>query len=415
MNKTIEKEFFEAFKWGGVVNNCIEWMRYIYNLPPIKPNNSKACEGIQDKEVKDKFDNFYKEILPKDILKKTEAFNDKVIMNMDSPLMDEIEANLNECKTEVEREIYLFSLLKPFGDIPSGCGIARIYHPKAEIKRLKSEIVELERDKAFWQEREEDEPVEDVNGKFVGISKEQIEAYNDMIERRKEQMDWVLYVNRRFCELTGKGEDGARWMQKGTVEYCLSAFVRIMSKFANRLDALLLVYGIDLMRLQEVSGLYMKGYRRIADVYIYIGSWELAQRYINALPKQIESNKEVELANESQQELQKEIYKISLPSETNEKVSKRGRQSKSFESCLIDDDISKLEALRNVMNGKKGKEAALVIKVAVKIGWITKPTYQAVVNEFGDIGHRSNYNKYINENKFTNDEIEGMKAKLIAE
>ena len=30
MNKTIEKEFFEAFKWGGVVNNCIEWMRYIY-------------------------------------------------------------------------------------------------------------------------------------------------------------------------------------------------------------------------------------------------------------------------------------------------------------------------------------------------------------------------------------------------
>ena len=38
-------------------------------------------------------------------------------MNMDSPLMDEIEANLNECKTEVEREIYLFSLLKPFGDI----------------------------------------------------------------------------------------------------------------------------------------------------------------------------------------------------------------------------------------------------------------------------------------------------------
>ena len=114
-------------------------------------------------------------------------------------------------------------------------------------------------------------------------------------------MDWVLYVNRRFCELTGKGEDRARWMQKGTVEYCLSAFVRIMSKFQTVWMLLLLVYGIDLMRLQEVSGLYMKGYRRIADVYIYIGSWELAQRYINALPKQIESNKEVELANESQQ------------------------------------------------------------------------------------------------------------------
>ena len=76
MNKTIEKEFFEAFKWGGVVNNCIEWMRYIYNLPPIKPGDSKGCESLQNKEAKDKFDNFYKEILPKDILEKTEAFNE---------------------------------------------------------------------------------------------------------------------------------------------------------------------------------------------------------------------------------------------------------------------------------------------------------------------------------------------------
>lgn len=53
MNKTIEKEFFEAFKWGGVVNNCIEWMRYIYNLPPIKPGDSKGCESLQNKEAKD--------------------------------------------------------------------------------------------------------------------------------------------------------------------------------------------------------------------------------------------------------------------------------------------------------------------------------------------------------------------------
>ena len=35
MDKTIEKEFFEAFKRGGVVDNCIELMRYIYNLPPM--------------------------------------------------------------------------------------------------------------------------------------------------------------------------------------------------------------------------------------------------------------------------------------------------------------------------------------------------------------------------------------------
>ncbi|MCF2732869.1 hypothetical protein I6E77_06205 [Bacteroides thetaiotaomicron] len=405
MNKTIEKEFFEAFKWGGVVNNCIEWMRYIYNLPPIKPGDSKGCESLQNKEAKDKFDNFYKEILPKDILEKTEAFNDKVIMNMDSPLMDEIEANLNECKTEVERERYLLSLLKPFGDIPSGCGIARIYHPKVEIKRLESEIVDFERDKAFWQKREEDELVEDVNGKSAGTSKEQIEACNSMIEERKEQIDWVLYVNRRFCELTGKFEDGARWMQKGTVEHCLSAFIRIMSVFADRLDALLLTYGIDLMKLQEISGLYLKSHRLITDIDVYVGSRDLAQKYIDDLSK---------LDGQQQPENNREIADEKSLSGKQEKkeILKRGRRSKLFKDYLQNDDGSKLQTLHDVMSGKGGKEVALVIKVAIQIGWITKPTYKAVADEFGDIGNRSNYNKYINGDKFTSDEIVGIKAKL---
>ena len=405
MNKTIEKEFFEAFKWGGVVNNCIEWMRYIYNLPPIKPGDSKGCESLQNKEAKDKFDNFYKEILPKDILEKTEAFNDKVIMNMDSPLMDEIEANLNECKTEVERERYLLSLLKPFGDIPSGCGIARIYHPKVEIKRLESEIVDFERDKAFWQKREEDELVEDVNGKSAGTSKEQIEACNSMIEERKEQIDWVLYVNRRFCELTGKFEDGARWMQKGTVEHCLSAFIRIMSVFADRLDALLLTYGIDLLKLQEISGLYLKSHRLITDIDVYVGSRDLAQKYIDDLSK---------LDGQQQPENNREIADEKSLSGKQEKkeILKRGRRSKLFKDYLQNDDGSKLQTLHDVMSGKGGKEVALVIKVAIQIGWITKPTYKAVADEFGDIGNRSNYNKYINGDKFTSDEIVGIKAKL---
>ena len=405
MNKTIEKEFFEAFKWGGVVNNCIEWMRYIYNLPPIKPGDSKGCESLQNKEAKDKFDNFYKEILPKDILEKTEAFNDKVIMNMDSPLMDEIEANLNECKTEVERERYLLSLLKPFGDIPSGCGIARIYHPKVEIKRLESEIVDFERDKAFWQKREEDELVEDVNGKSAGTSKEQIEACNSMIEERKEQIDWVLYVNRRFCELTGKFEDGARWMQKGTVEHCLSAFIRIMSVFADRLDALLLTYGIDLMKLQEISGLYLKSHRLITDIDVYVCIIDLSQKYIDDLSK---------LDGQQQPENNREIADEKSLSGKQEKkeILKRGRRSKLFKDYLQNDDGSKLQTLHDVMSGKGGKEVALVIKVAIQIGWITKPTYKAVADEFGDIGNRSNYNKYINGDKFTSDEIVGIKAKL---
>lgn len=54
------------------------------------------------------------------------------------------------------------------------------------------------------------------------------------------------------------------------------------------------------------------------------------------------------------------------------------------------------------------------MKVAIQIGWITKPTFKAVTDEFGDIGNRSNYNKYINGDRFTKDEIEGMKNALLS-
>lgn len=78
-------------------------------------------------------------------------------------------------------------------------------------------------------------------------------------------------------------------------------------------------------------------------------------------------------------------------------------------------NVDKLQTLHDVMNGKKGKEVALIMKVAIQIGWITKPTFKAVEDEFGNIGNRSNYNKYINENnRFTNDEIDGMKQALLS-
>ena len=309
MDKTIETKFFEAFKWGGVVDNCIEWMRRTYNLPPMKPtNNSQQNNQPQreeEKAAKEKWELFYKETLPKKILEETESFDDSVIMYNDSPLMNEIEANLSECKTDEQRERYLFSLLKPFGDIPTGCGIARIYTPTAEINRLKEDIKELEKDKTYWETMPKNEQLRDISGKPSGTPKEQIEACNNMINRRKEQIDWVLHVNHQFCNLTGRFEDDAKWMQTGTVESCLSAFVRIKTMLANRLDALLLTYGIDLMKLQKESGLYLKDHRLITDVDCYIGSIELAKKYIDALPKEPQPKNNTEITEKD----------ITLPSE----------------------------------------------------------------------------------------------------
>ena len=283
MDKTLETKFFEAFKWGGVVDKCIDWIRYTYNLPPVNPRASTKDreETPEQIKAKDKWDKYYRETLPKEILEATEAFDDSVIMYMDSPLMDEIEANLNDCQTDAQRERYLFSLLKPFGESPSGCGIARVYEPTAELNQLKEAIKDCERDKAFWQTLPEDEQLKTVNGEPSGTPKEKIEACNSMCKRYQEQIDWVLYVNHQFIDLTCTDKD-----KEESVERCLSAFVGVKVMFANRLDALLLTYGIDLLRLQRESGLYLKDHRLITDVDSYIGSMELAQRYIDALPKE---------------------------------------------------------------------------------------------------------------------------------
>lgn len=311
MDKTIETKFFEAFKWGGVVDKCIGWIMYTYNLPLMKPRAStkereETPEQIKEKE---KWDKYYRETLPKEILEATKAFDDSVIMYMDSPLMDEIEANLNDCQTDAQRERYLFSLLKPFGEGPSGCGYASVYEPIAELNRLKEAIRDCEKARTYWQTLPEDKQLKNVNGEPSGTPKEQIAACNSMCKSYQEQIDWVLHVNQQFIDLTCTDKD-----KEGSVERCLRAFVGVIDRFANRLDALLLTYGIDLLRLQRESGLYLKEYRLITDVESYIGSMELAQKYIDALIIDEHGMKKVPYEQEHNKGI---TVETNLPSELN--------------------------------------------------------------------------------------------------
>lgn len=352
MDETIEKKFFEAFKWGGVVNNCIEWVRYTYNLPAMKPiaNENKQPQDEAEKAANEAWDKFYKETLPKKILEETEAFDDSVIMYDDSPLMDEIEANLNECQTDAQRERYLFSLLKPFGSLLNGCGIARIYIPQAEINQIEAEIKEIKKDKA----------------RLDAISESgQIQACDDMINKRKEQIEWVLHVNSEFCNITGGGEDGAKWMQSGTVESCLHAFVNVASMFVDRLDALLLTYGIDLMRLQRESGLYLKDHRLITDVDCYVGSRELAQRYIDLLPKEYQPE-QAALKTTDGKRLNTECHQMDikhlLPEELNTDEAKKWLQV-AIDGGLLNSDYSPTDKTKT-----KPQKALLAEILSDKIG-----------------------------------------------
>lgn len=63
--------------------------------------------------------------------------------------------------------------------------------------------------------------------------------------------------------------------------------------------------------------------------------------------------------------------------------------------------------MNTTQKGKKGKDVALIILAAMLKGWMHKPTFTEVKNEFGDIGSKTGYNKYLNANSYTKEEIEG--------
>ena len=87
---------------------------------------------------------------------------------------------------------------------------------------------------------------------------------------------------------------------------------------------------------------------------------------------------------------------------------RKGRPTKPFKAIMLnDEDGEHLKKIHAMMDGKSGKDAALIMLACIKKGWITKPTHAQVTNEFGDIGTKQNFAAYLNSNKYTNEELEG--------
>ena len=129
----------------------------------------------------------------------------------------------------------------------------------------------------------------------------------------------------------------------------------------------------------------------MADIMWYVERWRDARSTIDREP---------------QQERQKSVTR----------TRRRGRPKKTIKELIENDEGGKrLKALHKAMDGKIGKAAAIVIKAAIKLGWIMeRPTAKAVQDEFGDIGNVGGYNKYISENdrQITDEEIAGAKQAL---
>ena len=87
---------------------------------------------------------------------------------------------------------------------------------------------------------------------------------------------------------------------------------------------------------------------------------------------------------------------------------RKGRPKSTFKDCMVnDEDGIRLKKIHSVMKGRIGKGAALVMLACIKKGWLIRPTYAQVKNEFGDIGSSTGYNNYLDEKRFTKDEIDG--------
>lgn len=265
MTQDIEKAFFKAFELGGAANMCLKWVRHKYDLEFLPKGNNASIEDVEK---------MYDEMEQVSI-DYTNRFDFKTIENgVDSPIIAEIENNLKECTSEPEKLRYLFSLITPFGNW------AMMLHPKAQIERYRAAIAECEQRLREWQNKRQF--IDGNTGKVVN-PQEQVEACENAIQEYREWIQRLDDNSKRFKEIIYATTSGS------TVEWCCFKWFSYVLQYANRLDALLLTYGIDLIELQKRCGVYLLDSRSITDVEYYIGSLELAKYYIGLLPRPAES------------------------------------------------------------------------------------------------------------------------------
>lgn len=353
MNKEIENPFLEGF------TDC--WV-----------------SGI--KVLKWRYDNFVKKDMgkwgqwghkyPLDQMPKWEVKNQKVFATNLQLLFEEIAINLDECKAAAEPDLerYIVSLLQPFKEYTD------IMHSD-NLRRFGELSFEYWAGFNSWVFDE------------IQRAKAPEPPTNDAPEPQPQENDYWLYC--------------------GCV-YTMSNLFGVAYVYANMLDAVLLERGFDLLSIQRQVGITLLSRRDLIQLGHYLGTPERAKDLISRVapepeppqPQQRQAyNGQPEKSPEPQPEPQQKQPKPTRG---------RGRPKETFKDKMIDDaNGEKLQKIHTKLDGKKGKDASLIVLACIKKGWMTRPTYTQVKNEFGDIGSKTGYNKYLNENMFAKEELEG--------
>lgn len=92
----------------------------------------------------------------------------------------------------------------------------------------------------------------------------------------------------------------------------------------------------------------------------------------------------------------------------------RGKPRKSFAEFIVDQTkVDTVTAeLKSLIGDKKGSDAYIILAAAVKAGIITRPSYNAVEEEFGHLGASSGFNAKMADRGFTAAELKPIIEQL---
>ena len=257
MKKDLQTQFFSAYIPGGIVGASISLIRDKYDLWLIEKENGNSLYKIK-----------INEIIEKQARKDVEAFDETILVDSNSSLLSEIEDNLLECKTNNDKERYLYSIIVEFKELSA------LLYPEMYFKKYNEEMLKKsQKNKLIWEQSQMIE------------AKEQLEAIAWMVQDEQNRMDRLNNISEKFWQIATQPKDDEIFIEK-----IFRIFFELTKMFANRLDALCLKYGIDLLKLQDDCGVWLKSTRFITDVDYYIGSMELAKKYISELPKRESQN-----------------------------------------------------------------------------------------------------------------------------
>lgn len=411
MIKTVENKFFEPFKPGGIVQRCIEYVREKYNLyPDTKVYQNRVKENTDWSDIqKDAQDAI------------------QVLGNIDdaalTPLFDEIEYNLNECRSDEQRERYvILSLLKPF----TTCGLAELLFPLSKLEYL---VDCIDEQKQYLVEIPETIRYENPNeNEILELIEEETNITNDYIAEWKAEFEWFETIGDKLNGLID--ELISKQKKDYNAALCLSFAIGFLEKYGKRLDYLLLSFAISIDKMQNISGFYVIqtnifSFNNYVD---YFGSERLVTHYFESIFAKDNKNGDDDTYSTYYDKYDniKLRFRGEKPQTDNAPSSREnvlqsnkrpGRPPGIFERCFI--DVSQrqwqLEQIKKIAKGKIGNSFIIVIKAAIELHWIFQPTYSAIVNEFGNVCSRQNYDNKIKCNKFRKEDIESIKAALLGE